>query len=160
MPTFKNTGKTLIVYKGIIQEPNEKPKEVLVFFNAGEEVGLKFWVPYEELGLELVSEVSPPLPNTVLLSGTFSFDEGTERKFMIGHCDKYLLNVIVQSGALKVYPGSSKIGVEVREDMEVPYSYKVVYDWEYAPYLRVVGITDDTAATIHAEIYREGNGAM
>ena len=157
MPTFKNNGENRIVYKGIIQQPNEKKQEVLVFFDAGEEVALSFWVPYEELGLELVSADSPAVPNTILLSGTFSFDEGTERKFPIEHCDKYMLYVIMQSGARKRYPGSSKVGAEVRGDVKHPFHYKIVYDWEYAPFLRVIGLEDNTEITIHGEIFREGN---
>ena len=156
MPTFKNNGENRIVYKGIIQQPNEKTQEVLVFFDAGEEVALNFWVPYEELGLELVSSDSPPVPNTVLLSGTFSFDEGTERKFPLDHCDTYIVNVIIQSGKVKVYPGSSLIGVEVSAEATTPYHYHALYDWEYAPFLRVVGLEDGTEATVHAEICRSG----
>ena len=128
----------------------------MVFFDAGEEVALNFWVPYEELGLELVSSDSPAVPNTVLLSGTFSFDEGTERKFPIEHCDKYELYVIVQKGKVKIFTGSSTLGAEVRADLEVPFHYNVLYDWEYAPYLQVVGLEDGSEATIHAEIYRSG----
>ncbi len=157
MPTFKNGGERTVVYKGIVQPPNEKPREILVFFDAGKETKLNFWIPYEELGLELVNADDPPIPNTVLLSGTFSFDEGTERKFTLEHCDKYTLYIIVQSGSIKVYPSSSTIPVEVRADLEIPYHYNVVYDWEYSPYLRVVGLEDGTEATIHAEIYRIGN---
>lgn len=157
MPTFKNGGERTVVYKGIVQPPNEKPREILVFFDAGKETALDFWIPYEELGLELVNADEPPVPNTVLLSGTFSFDKGTERKFAIGHCDRYTLYIIVQSGGIKVYPGNSTIPVDMRTDLEYPYHYNVVYDWEYTPYLRVVGLEDDTEATIHAEIYRIGN---
>ncbi len=158
MPTFKNNGTRTVVYKGTVQDPNGKPREILVFFDAGAEVGLLFWVPYEELGLELVSADSPSAPNTVLLSGTFSFDKNTERKFTVGHCDRYMLYVIIQSGALKIYPGSSTVGAEVRANVENPFHYKIVYDWEYAPYLRAVGLEDGTKATIHAEVFRDGNG--
>ena len=157
MPTFRNDGERIVVYKGIIQDPNGKPKEELVFFDTGKDVGLNFWVPYEALGLELVSADNPPVPNTVLLSGTFNFDEGTERKFTIGHCDRYMLYIIIQHGILKLYPGSATIGTEIRADVENPFHYHVVYDWEFAPYLRAVGLTDGTEATIHAEIYRAGN---
>lgn len=158
MPTFRNDGKNRVVYKGIIQQPNEKPQEVLVFFDAGEKVGLNFWVPYEELGLELVDADSPAVPNTVLLSGTFSFDEGTERTFPLGHCDIYVLNVIIQSGKVKVYAGSSAIGVEVTINENIPYHYTGIYDWGHAPYLRVVGLEDNTEATINAEVYTTGIG--
>lgn len=157
MPTFRNGGERTVVYKGRIQQPNEKKREILVFFDAGKETKLNFWIPYEELGLELVNADDPPVPNTVLLSGTFKFDEGTERKFILGHCDTYELNVIVQHGRVKVFPGNSDIGAEVVAEAEVPFHYYEIYDWEYAPYLRVVGLDDETEVTIHAEIYRRGS---
>ena len=157
MPTFRNNGKQAVMYEGTVQYPNDKPRRLLVIIDAGTEKKLNFWIPYEELGLELVSEDNPPVPNTILLSGTFSFDEGTERKFQIGHCDRYELYVISQKGKVKVYQGSSDVGAEVRADTEIPFHYHVVYDWEYAPYLRVVGLEDETQITIHAEVYRSGN---
>ena len=157
MPTFRNNGKRTVFYNGKIQDPNGKTRDVLVFFDAGKEVGLLFWVPYEQLGLELVSADNPSVPNTVLLSGTFNFNKNTERKFTIEHCDRYILYIIIQNGAVKVYPGNSTIAAEVRANVENPFHYKIVYDWEFAPYLRVVGLEDGTKATIHAEVYREGN---
>ena len=156
MPTFRNGGERPVVYKGIIQSPNEKSREVLVFFDAGKKTPLNFWIPYEELGLELVDADNPPVPNTILLSGTFKFDKGTERKFTLQHCDKYVLNVIVQHGRIKLYPGNSAIGVEVSSEANIPYHYHVLYDWEYAPYLRAVGLSNGTEVTIHAEVYRHG----
>lgn len=157
MPTFKNNGDRTVVYKGIIQQPNEKSREVLIFFDAGKEVKLSFWVPYEQLGLELVSADNPSMPDTVLLSGTFSFDKGTERKFTLGHCDKYMLDVIMQRGSVKVYHGSSSIGTELSAETNIPFYYHVINDWEYAPYLRVVGLEDGAEASIHAEVYRSGS---
>ena len=154
MPTFRNGGERTVVYKGIVQPPNEKSREILVFFDAGKDTALDFWIPYEELGLELVNADEPPIPNTILLSGTFKFDEGTERKFSLDHCDTYILNVIIQSGKVKVYPGNSAIGAEITINENVPYHYTGIYDWEYAPYLRVVGLEDNTNATIHAEVYK------
>ncbi len=157
MPTFRNGGKRTVFYKGIVQPPNDKPREILVFFDAGKDTAINFWIPYEELGLELVDANNPPVPDTVLLSGTFKFDKGTERKFTIGHCDKYVLDVISKQGKVKVYPGNSAIGAEVSEEGKLRYDYHVVYDWEFAPYLRVVGLEDNTEAVIHAEVYRSGS---
>lgn len=74
---------------------------------------LNFWIPYEELGLELIDADNLPVPDTVPLSGTFKFDEGTELKFTLGYCDKCILNVIVQSGTVKVYPANTIINVEI-----------------------------------------------
>ena len=157
MPTFRNGGKRVIAYKGIVQPPNAKACEVLVIFDAGMDTKLNFWVPYERLGLELVDANNPPVPDTVLVSGTFKFDKGTERKFTIGHCDKYMLDIIMQSGRIKVYHGNTDIGAELTAQADISYRYHVINDWEYAPYLRVVGLEDDTEATIHAEVFRTGS---
>ena len=113
------------------------------------------WLPYQKLGLTLTSENYPPVPNTILISGTFNFDEGTERKFNIDTCDTYVVNIIVQSGTVIMYPGSTVVGVEISGSVDVPYHYKAVLDWEYAPYLRLVGKEDGTVATVHAEVDRD-----
>ena len=160
MPTFKNGGQRTVVYKGIVQPPNERPREILVFFDAGMEKKLNFWVPYEQLGLELVDADNPPVPDTVLLSGTFKFDEGTERKFTLRHCDKYMLDIIMQSGRVKVFHGNSEIGAELSAQSDISYRYHVINDWEFAPFLRVVGLEDGTEATIHTEVFRTGNREM
>lgn len=160
MPTFKNGGERVVVYKGIVQPPNGKTREILVFFDAGKETKLNFWVPYEELGLELVDADNPAVPETVLLSGTFKFDTGTERKFTLGHCDKYMLDIIMQGGRVKVFHGNSDIGAELSAQSDISYRYHVINDWEYSPYLRVVGLEDGTEATIHAEVFRTGSKEM
>lgn len=154
MPTFKNNTDKAIMHTCKIQPPNGKTQEIIIIAEAGKELMLNFWIPYDRLGLELVSADYPPVPDTVLLSGTFKFDEGTERKYVIEPCDMYTVDVILQSGGLRIYAGSSLSGAEIRSDGEVPYRYHAKYDWEYAPYLRVVGIEDGTEATIHAEVIR------
>lgn len=154
MPTFKNGGKRPVVYEGTIQRPNGKPKDVLIIIDGGKEMELDFWLPYEELGLELVDEKYPPVQGSTLLSGTFKFDAGMERKFIIGHCDKYTLDILMESGSVKVYHGNSPIGVEVKANADVPYRYHIMNDWEYSPYLRVVGMEDGSEAVIHAEVLR------
>ena len=155
MPTFKNETSRVISHRAIIQSPEGVPKESWIIFNPGEEKQLSFWLPYAKLGLTLTSENYPPVPETILISGTFNFNNGTERKFNIASCDTYVLNIIVQSGKVTVYTGNSNTGVEVRENADVPYHYKAVLDWEYAPFLKVVGKEDNTQATIHAEVDRD-----
>ena len=158
MPTFKNGGERPVIYRGIVQRPNSEAQELLIIIDGGKEKQLDYWLPYEELGLELVDKDYPPVPSTVLLSGTFKFNKGTERKYTIGHCDKYILDVIMQSGSIKLYLGSSAIGAEVSANADVPYRYHAVLDWEYAPNIRVVGAEKGTVAVIHAEMYRSGSG--
>ena len=159
MPTFKNNSDRYIDYNAAIQTPDGEPKKILIRFKPGEERGLPFWVPYQKLGLELVNSDYPAVPNTILISGTFNFDEDTARKFTIDPCDTYIVNVIVQSGAVKMKTGNSDVGVVVEEDGNVPYHYKATFDWEYAPYLEVIGLKPDTVATIHAEVDRACSNA-
>ena len=154
MPTFKNETSRYIDHNAIIQTPEGEPRKILVRFEPGEQREMLFWLPYQKLGLTLVSDY-PAVPNTILVSGTFNFDEGTERRFNIESCDTYIVNVIVQSGRVVMYTGNSALGVEVAENAEVPYHYKATMDWEYAPYLRLVGKENGTVATVHAEIDRE-----
>ena len=154
MPTYRNDSSRVVMYKGVIRRADGRTQEQLVIVDPGKEIAVEYWIPYEKLGLMLVKENEPPVPSTVLLSGTFMFDEGTERKYPIEPCDAYVLNVIVQRGKVKVYPGNTAIGVELSSELEVPYHYRGFYDWEYAPYLRVVGLEDDTAVTINAEVSR------
>lgn len=155
MPTFKNNTSRYIDHEALIQNPTGQPKKILVRFKPDETRELAFWIPYQKLGLTLVSESYPPVPNTILVSGTFNFNQGTVRKFNIEPCDTYIVNVIVQKGKVIMYTGNSPTGVEIAEDANVPYHYKATLDWEYAPYLKLVGLLDDTTATIHAEVDRD-----
>lgn len=154
MPTFRNNTDKAIMYRGIIRPPDKKEQEVIIIADAGKDVELNFWIPYERLGLELVNEDYPPVPNTILLNGVFKFDEGTERKYAIEPCDIYTVDVLLQSGGVKIYAGNSPTGAEIHTDGETPYRYRGEYDWEYAPYLRVTGLEDGTEAVIHAEVLR------
>ncbi|MBQ7262463.1 MAG: hypothetical protein IJR14_01970 [Synergistaceae bacterium] len=153
MPTFRNDGAQVVTHKMTIQSPTDPPRRGLIRFDPGAEVALPYWVPYKELGLTLVSE-DPKVPDTILASGTFGFDAGMERKFDIEQCDTYIVNVIVQTGRVMLYPGSTKTGVEIVQDADVPFHYRGVYDWEHAPYLRLVGLDAGTRATVHAEVDR------
>lgn len=155
MPTFKNETTHYIDYEALIQSPSGEPKKILVRFKPNEERGLPFWLPYQKLGLTLVNADYPAVPNTILISGNFNFDEGTERKFNIEPCDTYVVNVIVQKGRVVMYPGNSAVCVEIAENTEVPYHYKATLDWEYSPFLRLIGKENGTVVTVHAELDRD-----
>ena len=160
MPTFKNNTSRYIDHEALIQNPSGEPKKILVRFQPNETRELAFWLPYQKLGLTLVSADFPPVPNTILISGTFNFNKNTERKFDIEPCDTYIVNVIVQKGKVMMYTGNSNIGVEIVEDTDVLYHYKAVMDWEYSPYLKFIGLDDNTVATIHAEVDRDSPAAL
>lgn len=111
MPTFKNNTSRYIDHEALIQNPTGEPKKILVRFQPDETRELPFWLPYQKLGLTLISADFPPVPNTILISGTFNFNNGTERKFDIEPCDTFIVNVIVQKGKVMMYTGNANIGV-------------------------------------------------
>lgn len=155
MPTFKNDTKRYIDHWCTLQAPEGTPQRVLIRFAPGEERRLTFWVPHVRLGLTLVSANDPKTPDTILTSGTYAFEPGVERRFNIEMCDTYAVNIIVQKGRVMLFPADTRTGVEVRQDAEVPFHYRAVFDWEYAPFFRVVGMDEGTECTVHAEINRD-----
>ena len=146
MPTFKNDTKHYIDYEAITQSSSGERKKILLRFVPGEERALGFWLPYQKLGLTLVNADYPPVQNKILISGTFEFSENMERLFSVDHCDRYVINIIVQSGKIKLYTGASTVGQEVAEDSPVAYRYRGVLEWEFAPYFKIV--TSDNKATV------------
>lgn len=136
MPTYRNNTNNPINYaygKNIYTFPPKK------------DYPCKFWLPFQELGLELVDADYPPVPSKILISGNFLFSKGTERKFNIEHCEKYRLHVKVSNGTLRLYTGTSRRGVDIQGD------YETLLAWEFAPYIRLSGITDGVKASIYAE---------
>ena len=137
MPTFKNPTES-----GISYEAGGK----IYNFPAGKNTGINIWIPYKELGLELIDENYPPVKSKVLLSGTFKFGAGTERKMNITHCDKYRIKIAVKKGTLMLYFGNSTLGAEITED------YETSLEWSCAPYLKLKGVEAGTEAKIYAEV--------
>ena len=136
MPTYRNNTDIAINYES---------KGKLYIFPPHKDYPANFWVPYQALGLELVNEDYPPVPDSIMVSGTFRFDSHIERRFTFEHCEKYRLKVLVQSGRVKLYAGRSKVGVEIFD------KYDAVLEWERAPYIRVIGIDDTSVVKIDAE---------
>ena len=144
MPTFKNETTHYIDY-----EQGAGAKRILLRFKPDEERALPFWLPYQKLGLTLVNADYPAVPNSILISGNFNFDKGTERRFNIEPCDSYIVNINIQKGKIGMYPGNSGMCVEISDN------YKATLSWDYTPYIKIVGLENTTTATIHAEVYRE-----
>ena len=137
MPTYRNNSDIAITYNtkgGQYSFPPHKNYEATV------------WVPYQELGLELVNPDYPPVPESILLSGKFTFEKGLERKFSVKHCEKYRLKMSVSTGRVKLYMGSSKMGIDVSGD------YECDLDWGRAPFVRVVGLDPASDVRVHAEV--------
>lgn len=105
----------------------------------------KFWLPYQELGLDLINADYPPVPEKFFISGEFKFSAGVERKFNIENCDKYSLLISMEAGKIKLYTGNSRSGVEIAGD------YSTQLEWRYAPYIRILGLQNGTIAHIRAE---------
>ncbi|MBQ7220784.1 MAG: hypothetical protein IJS28_07385 [Synergistaceae bacterium] len=136
MPTYRNNTDTAINYSS-----NGK----LYSFPPKTDYPCNFWVPYQELGLKLVNPDYPPVPNSIMLSGTFKFAKGVERRFNFEHCGKYRVKVRVKSGAVRLFTGSSRTGAEIDGE------YEAVFDWEKAPHIRVTGIEGENEIRIDAE---------
>ena len=137
MPTYKNNT---------IQQINYETGGKIYSFPAGKETSTNIYVPYKELGLELIDENYPPLKQKLLLSGRFKFSSGMERKINIAHCEKYRLKVSVKSGRLKMYRGNYGLGLELSGD------YDNEQEWGYAPYIRLLGLEDGTEAEVYGEV--------
>lgn len=146
MPTFRNGTKKWVDAEAVVPGRGR----VLVRFAPKETRALGFWVDYEAKGLTLVDANDPPVPPRVLASGTFAFAAGEERRFAIPRCGRYAVDLIVQEGRVKLYAGTDPVGAEVVKDDVVPFRYRQTFDWERAPFLRVVGVTE-SRATLHAE---------
>lgn len=140
MPTFRNDGERAIIYR----EPDGKN---ITIFDPGKNVQLVHWIPYQRLGLTLVSENYPPVPNMKLLSGEFSFENGMERKIDIEPCQKYRLRTQGISGNVALYFGASPVGSVIPNSETAE-----VLEWKYAPYIRLVGISDNSKVRISAEL--------
>ena len=136
MPTYRNNTNNAISYTS-----NGK----LYTFPPHKDYAAKFWLPYQELGLELINADYPPVPEKFFISGEFKFNYGIERKFNIGICEKYSLLISMEAGKVKLYTGNSRSGVEIAGD------YATQLEWQYAPYIRLVGLQNGTIAHVRAE---------
>lgn len=141
MPTFRNDGERPVIYN----DPNGTE---IIIFDPGKDVQLIRWVPYKKLGLTLVSESYPAVPDTVLISGEFKFTKGMKRRFEIEPCDGYSLNVNPLKGSITLYCGASKHGYLYTNNT----FYSGSFSWKYAPYLIIVCNSDEAIVDIRASI--------
>ena len=137
MPTYRNNTDLAINYEH---------KGHLYSFPPHKDYPANFWLPYQGLGLELVSADYPPVPDSILISGTFRFDYQIERRFNIEHCIKYRLKLSMEQGTVRLYTGSSRVAVEVTD------SYDVTLDWDRAPYFRLIGAGGENIVRVDAEM--------
>ena len=137
MPTFRNNTDIAITYES---------KGKLYSFPPHKDYPANFWLPYQGLGLELVNPDYPPVPDSIIISGTFRFDYQIERRFNIDHCEKYHLKLSVESGRVRLYKGHSKVGLELTGD------YDAVLDWDRVPCIRIVGVDGTSMVKIEAEV--------
>lgn len=137
MPTFKNETDKLIQY---FTESGNK----IVIFDPDKEVGLDFWVPYSQLGLTLISADYPPVPDSVLISGSFKFSKGMKRIFNVNTCNAYSLHLNVRQGSTIIYLGTGKNGITVTG------AYTTSLTWSRVPFIRVEGLEDNTVIEIQS----------
>ena len=140
MPTFRNDGERAVIYT----EPDGKD---IIIFDPGKNVQLVHWVPHKRLGLTLVSESYPPVPNAILISGDFKFTAGMERRFEIEPCQTYALDIYLVKGSVILYLGSSSAG-KVISLMD----YHERIEWKNAPYIRVAGGASGAEVSIQATL--------
>ena len=140
MPTFRNDGERAVIYT----EPDGKD---IIIFDPGKNVQLVHWIPYKRLGLTLISESYPPVPDSVLISGDFKFTAGMTRKFEIEPCQKYELEIYPSEGTLRLYLGASLKGRLVSSA-----GYREIIEWKNAPYIRVSGAINGGSASIQATL--------
>lgn len=141
MPTFRNDTNKPIQY--LLKDEGK-----IIIFDPKREKGLDFWVPYSQLGLTLVSATYPPVPNSVLINGKFKFSKGLERKFNIDPCHSYSLYINVKRGEVLLYLEAGKSSIDLDD------TYTSVFNWSRVPYIRVVGIQDDSLVEIQATVER------
>lgn len=142
MPTFRNDGERSVIYTA----PNGKD---IIIFDPNKNVQLIHWVPYKKLGLTLVSENYPPVPNTVLISGTFKFNQGMERKFDIEPCKKYTLDIYPITGTPVLFLGAALTGRHIPASST---DYHETLEWQYAPYIRISGGVGGSTVTVQATL--------
>lgn len=141
MPTFRNdTNKPI--------QCHLEDEGKIIIFDPKREVALDFWVPYSQLGLTLVSATYPPVPNSILIDGKFKFSKGLERIFNIEPCRSYSLFIDVKNGEALLYLEAGKNSIDITS------SYTGVFNWSRVPYIRVVGIQDNSSVEIHATVER------
>lgn len=141
MPTFRNDTDKPIQYH--LQEEGK-----IVIFDPKREVALDFWVPYSQLGLTLVSETYPPVPNSILINRKCKFSKGEERKFTITPCTSYSLFIDVKDGEVLLYLEAGRSSIDITS------SFSGVFAWSKVPYIRVVGIKDSSYVEIRATVER------
>lgn len=135
MPTFKNNTGRVIYYES---------KGCQYCFEPSKEYGLEIWIPYSNLGLDLVDSEFPPVRDDVFISGDFNFQNGVIRRFNIEPCNAYNLKIQIKNGACKVYFGNSQNAVEIKTD------YQIRKEWSYAPFFKIAATEDDTVININA----------
>ena len=136
MPTFKNTTNKPIEY--ITAEKN------ILIIDPNEIKELEYWIPYQQLGLELLNESYPPVPSEILLNGTFKFMAGMTRKYDIEPCEKYVLSMSIKGTPVLLYLGGSKNAIHITDE------YSDIFTWEYAPFIRVQAPSGDSYIQISA----------
>ena len=153
MPTFKNETEHYIDYEGLVHVSGGGTRKSLFRFEPGEERGFPFWLPYQKLGLTLISADYPVVPNKILVSGTFIFVPNSERKFTIEPCQRYVVSIIAQKGEIKFYSGSSPTAQIISEEANFPYRYGSVFEWANAPFVKLVCEDKEAEVSLNIEVF-------
>ena len=152
MPTYKNISKQTVPFFLRLNQNDGEFRRVTITFAPGEEKMLPFALPnHAERGLEITDHDFPPLPDPIIFNNTLEYREGFSREFDIRPCDRYLVQVIAQSGRVSFRFGAS--GTPIILDAGLPYKTKFgkKVDWESAPLLIIEGLSENATCTLHVE---------
>ena len=154
MPTYRNmTGRPVSFNNLKIYEDGGDVRRMIVTFAPLEEKALHFALPrYAEKGLELVDEDFPPLYGPIIFDNTLDYPEGVSREFAIRPCDRYFVQVIVQTGKVRMKFGRNGTPVVLDASLPVRTKFWENVDWESAPLLIIEGVEGGGNCTLHVNV--------
>jgi hypothetical protein len=157
MPTYKNTTPHPVSFLIKLYGNDGNVGKFLVDFRAGEERQLSYALPrYAEKGITLIDANYPPLSDPLIFDSALLYDAGVIREFAIRPCDKYLVQLIVQTGKITYQFGYGGVPAMLDATLPVQSSFSKQVDWESAPLLVVKGVTDGSVVSLHVEEVQAG----
>jgi len=157
MPTYKNPTKTQVSFDLRLYQNNGIFRRGTLTIWPGEERPLHFALPfYAEKGLVLVNPYYPPLPDPVIINNELEYRNGVSREFQIRPCDRYLVQIITQSGRVKCRFGPYGTAFELDADSPKRFMFIKKVSWENAPMLIIEGIGETSTCSLHVEELQAG----
>jgi hypothetical protein len=157
MPTYRNTLIRPVTFEVKLYGSDGQIRRYLVDFRAGEERKLPFALPnHAAKGVAVVDTAYPPLSDPIIFDNTLPYDAGVMREFAVRPCDKYLVQLIVQTGKITYQFGHTGVPASLDADLPTQTSFAKQVDWESAPLLVVKGAADGSSVSLHIEELQAG----